>query len=204
MKYKKVLNQDLKLAKLVSLIPTSKINRIEGLGNVREYLIQCIVSQQLSIKVAPIIFQRFLDLFGNKFPSNSILLDTSIETLRACGLSNQKASYILNIARYFHDNKLKDSTLNGLDDEQVIEELTKIKGVGRWTVEMVLMFCMGREDVFSTGDYGIQVAMKDIYNIKKEKKELEKKMHQIAEKWKPYRSYACMYLWAYKDLNVKK
>lgn len=203
MKFKKILNTDPNLARLLVLIPFSKINRIDHHGSVREYLIQSIVSQQLSIKVAPIIFQRFLDLYGNKFPSNKKIIDTSIEQLRSCGLSNQKSNYIKNIATFFEQNKLKNAQFSNLTDDEIIQKLTEIKGVGRWTVEMVLMFCMGREDVFSCGDYGIQIAMKEIYKIKKEKKELEKKMTSIAEKWRPFRSYACMYLWAYKDLKIK-
>ncbi|MEP7197037.1 MAG: DNA-3-methyladenine glycosylase 2 family protein [Saprospiraceae bacterium] len=203
MQYVKVLKKDPKMAKLLKLIPQEDINRLGNSGKLRAHLIQSIVSQQLSIKVAPIIFQRFKDLYGGKIPTNKQINDTSIEQLRSCGLSNQKSNYIKNIAEYFEKHKLKDSHFKTKTDEEIIFQLCEIKGVGKWTVEMVLMFCLGRENVFSVGDYGIQMAMKEIYNIRKEKKELEKKMLQISEQWHPYRSMACMYLWASKDLKIK-
>lgn len=203
MKFKKVLSSDIELAKIIDEIPFSGLPLIHNYGNVREQLIESIVSQQLSIKVAPIIFQRFLDLYGGKFPTNQKIIDTQIESLRSCGLSYQKANYIQNIATYFKENKLKNEVFQAMTDEEIIKKLTEIKGVGKWTVEMVLIFCLGREDVFSTGDYGIQMAMKNIYKLKEEKKELEKKMLKIAEKWRPFRTYSCLYLWASKDLKVK-
>lgn len=202
-KYKSLFRQDSKLCILLKEIPDQKIIQLSNNGKVREHLIQSIISQQLSIKVAPIIFQRFLNLFGGSFPANHKILSIETEQLRSCGLSLQKAKYIQNIANFFSEQKLNNEFFYTLSDEEIIQTLTQIKGVGRWTVEMVLIFCLGREDVFSVGDYGIQVAMKKIYNINKEKKELEKKMLKIAENWRPFRSYASLYLWASKDLKIE-
>lgn len=190
------------MGKLVEAIPHQSLHELVNTGNVREYLIRCIVSQQLSIKVAPIIYKRFVDLYKGKFPNNIKIINTPVEDLRSCGLSLQKSNYIKNIAEYFHEHKIKDEFFQSMSDEEVLRSLTEIKGVGRWTAEMVLMFCLGRQDVFSPTDYGIMTAMKSIYKIRKEKKELEKKMISIAEKWRPYRSMACLYLWAYKDSKI--
>ena len=121
------------------------------------------------------------------------------EKLRAIGLSYQKLSYIKNIAQFFEENKLHKKDWSLMDDLEIAKLLTQIKGVGQWTAEMVLMFGLCREDVFSPGDYGIQMAMKKLYKLELEGKELQQKMILIAEKWKPYRSHACMYLWAWKD-----
>ncbi|MFN8278992.1 MAG: DNA-3-methyladenine glycosylase 2 family protein [Saprospiraceae bacterium] len=201
MSYEKVLSGDARLRDVMQQIPSEHIYQITPSDQVREYLIKSIVSQQLSVKVAPIILDRFRKIYGSRFPSNKSILNTDIETLRSAGLSYQKANYIRNIAEHFEINKLKNSDFASLDDEEIIARLTQIKGVGRWTVEMVLMFCLGRPDVFSPLDYGIRTAMVDIYKLRQQNKELEKKLYAIAEKWRPYRTTACLYMWAYKDLK---
>ncbi len=202
MSYEKVLSADPKMAILLQKVPKKNVERITPSDLVREHLITSIVSQQLSTKVAPIILNRFKSLYGGKIPGNKKILETDIESLRACGLSYQKSNYIQNIARHFEDNKLKNAQFANMSDEDIIQELTRIKGVGRWTVEMVLMFCLARPDVFSPLDFGIRTAMVEIYKIRKEKKELEKKLFSIADKWRPFRTTACLYLWAYKDLKL--
>jgi DNA-3-methyladenine glycosylase II len=115
-------------------------------------------------------------------------------------LSNAKAGYVHNVARFVAENGLDDQKLASWSDEEIISHLTSIKGVGRWTVEMLLMFTLGREDVFSLHDLGIQQAMARLYRLEKlEKKALLKKMQSISDKWKPYRTYACLHLWRWKD-----
>jgi DNA-3-methyladenine glycosylase II len=105
-----------------------------------------------------------------------------------------------NVARFCMEHKIEDHTLLSMPDEAVIALLTQIKGVGQWTVEMLLMFTLGREDVFAADDLGIQQAMTKLYNIKAtDKKALKEKMLKISAKWKPYRTYACMHLWRWKD-----
>ncbi len=159
-----------------------------------------IMSQQLSTKVAKVIFQRFLDLYGGKEPSPEKIAATSFDTLRAIGLSNAKTQYVLNVAAFAIENDLRDSRIKKMSDEEIISLLTQIKGVGRWTVEMLLMFTLGREDVFAVDDYGIQTSMKKIYRLNEnDKKQFRQKMLTISQKWSPYRTYACLHLWHYKD-----
>ncbi len=196
-----VLQQDKKLKKLLDTIPVDQLHQTGTKSDLREYLVGSIISQQLSVKVAKVIQERFLGLYKNKFPSNKLILKTEDEKLRAIGLSYQKLSYIKNIAAYFEEHKLNKTQWDTLTDEEIIKLLIPIKGVGQWTTEMVLMFGLSRPDVFSAGDYGIQLAMKKLYKLNQEGKDLQKKMHSIAEKWKPYRSFACMYLWAWKDIK---
>ncbi len=168
--------------------------------NIPLRLMAAIMSQQLSTKVAKVIYQRFLDLYNDKEPTPQQVLDTPFDTLRKIGLSNAKANYVHNVAKFCIEHKITDKKLQQLSDEEVIELLTQIKGVGKWTVEMLLMFSLGREDVFSADDLGIQQAMIQIYTLDvSNKKLLKEKMNTIAEKWKPYRTFACLHLWKWKD-----
>jgi DNA-3-methyladenine glycosylase II len=165
------------------------------------YLFLCfsILSQQLSTKVADVIRRRFLALFPTK-PSPAQILATSHETLRSIGLSGAKANYVHNVARFSIEFGMDQKKLAKMNNEDVIEYLTKIKGVGRWTVEMLLIFTLGREDVFAVDDLGIQQAMIAVYKLdKSDKKKLYADMLRISAKWSPYRSYACLHLWRYKD-----
>jgi DNA-3-methyladenine glycosylase II len=164
------------------------------------YLASSIMSQQLSTKVAHTIRQRYLDLFDGLFPTPEQILATPHATLRAIGLSNSKVTYILNVARFAMEEGLDHRELDKMDNEAIIAYLTRIKGVGRWTAEMLLMFGLGREDIFAIDDWGIQNAMIGIYKLDREdKKVFREKMLRISAKWSPYRTYACMYLWRYKD-----
>lgn len=168
--------------------------------NVPLRLCASIMSQQLSTKVAKVIFHRFLELYGGKEPTPQQIAATPFETLRGIGLSNAKTQYVLNVAQFAIDHKLDDKKLKKLSDEEIIDLLTQIKGVGRWTVEMLLMFTLGREDVFAVDDYGIQSAMKKLYKLDDgNKKEFRQKMQTIAARWSPYRTYACRHLWQWKD-----
>jgi len=155
-----------------------------------EELVESIIGQQLSGKAADTIFKRFLKIFDDKFPRPEKLLKTDDEKLRSAGMSYSKASYIKNIAKAFKNGDLDIKILKKMNDEEVIKKLTKIKGVGNWTAEMTLIFTLKREDVFSLGDAGLRRAIKNLYNIDKEKDILE-----LAETWKPKRSFACWYLW---------
>jgi DNA-3-methyladenine glycosylase II len=159
------------------------------------YLMQSIVSQQLSVKVADIIWNRFIDLFPERHPTENILLSLSDSELRAIGLSRQKISYLKNVANFSLDRGMHFDLLGEKSDEEIIKYLTEIKGVGKWTVQMVLMFPMDRPDVFPIDDLGIQTKMKKYYKIDLEKKELKAKMNDLAEGWKPYRSLASKLLW---------
>nr|MBI5455782.1 DNA-3-methyladenine glycosylase 2 family protein [Candidatus Levybacteria bacterium] len=155
-----------------------------------EELVESIIGQQLSNKAADTIYKRFLALFNNKFPTPEKLIKTDVEKLRSAGMSYSKAQYIKNIAHAFKNGELDVRELKKMSDEDIKKELIKIKGVGDWTAEMTLIFTLKREDVFSLGDAGLKRAIKNLYKI-----EDEKKILQLAETWKPKRSFACWYLW---------
>lgn len=166
------------------------------------YLQLCgsIMSQQLSTKVAAVIYARFLNLYKNKKPTPQHIEDTPVKTLRGIGLSYAKASYVHNVCRFFIDEKLTDAKLDKMSNEDLIKYLSQIKGVGQWTVEMILMFTLGREDVFALDDLGIQQGIIKLYKLEGlDKKALKEKMIQVSKKWSPYRTYACRYLWGWKD-----
>jgi DNA-3-methyladenine glycosylase II len=198
-----ILSKDKRMYKIIQQTPPERIFERTFDGMVLKDLVSSIISQQLSTKVARVIYQRFLDLYSGEFPTVEDILQTDHEKLRSCGLSNQKAQYIRNIAEHFKLHGWQDEQFHAMTDEEIIASLTAIKGVGRWTVEMVLIFCLGREDVFALDDYGIQTALVEIYRLKEDKKALKIKMDKISHRWKPYRSTACLYLWAYKDLKLK-
>ena len=199
MHYQSHLKKDKALATLLKGEPYVLKKR----KNTAIRLIASIISQQLSTKVAAIIFKRFLDLYGGKEPSLQTILDTSHDTLRGIGLSNSKVNYVKNVAEFFITHSITDKQLYTMDPSSVINLLTQIKGVGKWTVEMLLMFSLGHEDVFAVDDLGIQQAMIRLYKIKfSTKKELQSKMLRRAETWAPYRTYACLHLWHWKDTGA--
>ncbi|MBA2249010.1 MAG: DNA-3-methyladenine glycosylase 2 family protein [Chitinophagaceae bacterium] len=168
--------------------------------NVYLQLCASIISQQLSTKVAKVIYKRFLDLFGKKIPTPLQILEIPVETYRSIGFSYSKAGYLHNVCKFFTDNNITDAKLRKMSNDEVIELLTQIKGIGRWTVEMILMFTLGREDVFAVDDLGIQQAITKLYNLDAgDKKLMKEKMLAISAKWAPYRTYACRYLWGWKD-----
>ena len=168
--------------------------------NVHLHLCNSIMSQQLSTKVADVFQKRFLNLYKGKTPTAQQIAETSIETLRSIGLSNAKANYVHNVCKFFIDEKITDVRLYKMSNEELIKYLTQIKGVGQWTVEMILMFTLGREDIFAVDDLGIQQAICKLYNIDAaDKKAMKEKMLSISKKWSPYKTYACRYLWGWKD-----
>ncbi len=197
MSYIEHLSKDKKLAKVIH---GQEPLKLKAHKNIPLRLCASIMSQQLSTKVARVIFQRFLELYGGEEPTPAQIAATPFEKLRAIGLSNSKTQYVLNVAEFAAAHDITDKALKKLSDEEVIELLTQIKGVGRWTVEMLLMFTLGRPDVFAVDDYGIQVAMKKLYKLDdSNKKDLREKMLKLSSKWSPYRTYACLHLWQYKD-----
>lgn len=191
------LAKDKKLKKVIDL---QQPYTLQKRNDVYLHLCGSIMSQQLNTKVAAVIFARFLNLYKNKMPAPQQIVDTSIETLRSIGLSYAKANYVQNVCRFFMEEKITDAKLHELNNEELIKYLSQIKGVGQWTVEMILMFTLGREDVFALNDLGIQQSIQKLYKLEHlDKKALKAKMLQLSEKWKPYRTYACRYLWGWKD-----
>lgn len=158
------------------------------------------MSQQLSTKVADVIHKRFIQLYGGRDPLPQEILDTPFDTLRAIGLSNAKTNYVRHVAEFELLHGMDAKKLAKMTDEEVINYLTQIKGVGRWTVEMLLMFALGREDVLALDDLGIQQAMAKLYRLDaSDRKKLKEEMQRIGTKWSPYRTYACRILWDWKD-----
>lgn len=199
MSYKTILKKDLKLAPLLK----EDTHELKRRKNTPIRLIASIISQQLSTKVAKIIFDRFLDLYDGKEPSCKHVLATDPTQLRSIGLSNSKVAYVQNVAQFFLDQKITDNQLYKMDPEDVILLLTQIKGVGSWTVQMLLMFSLGHENVFAVDDLGIQQAMIKLYKIKYEtKKELQTKMLAKSNTWAPFKTYACLHLWKWKDTKA--
>ncbi len=197
MHYVAHLSKDQKLKKLID---QHGVLKLEKKKNLYIYLCYSIMSQQLSVKVARVIRQRFLDLYDGKEPSAQQVVDTAFEKLRAIGMSNAKVSYVQNVARFSIEKGMDHKKLAKLSNEAVIEYLTQIKGVGRWTTEMLLMFALGREDIFALDDLGLQQAVIGLYDLKHRKKKIMRdKIFKISEQWSPYRTYACMYMWRWKD-----
>jgi len=195
------LSKDKKLKKIIELQQPYILSKKK---NVYLHLCSSIISQQLSIKVAAVIYARFLNLYKTKKPTPQQILDTPFETLRSIGLSNAKAGYVQNVCRFFIEEKITDSKLDKMESEELIKYLSKIKGVGQWTVEMILMFTLGREDIFALDDLGIQQSLAKLYKLDTaNKKELRENMIKISARWKPYRTYACRYLWGWKDNEPK-
>lgn len=162
-------------------------------------LVDSIISQQLSVKAARTIEGRFKDLFGGEFPSPEQILEKDIEELRAVGLSRPKGRYIQDLASKILDGTVRFDTLDQLSNDEIVEELTKVKGIGVWTVHMFLMFCMGRLDVLPVGDLGIRNGIMQLYSLGRIPDAAE--IEAIAENnsWHPYESVASWYIWQSLD-----
>lgn len=159
-----------------------------------EELVSAIIGQQLSVKAAATINARFraavADPASDMIPDE--VLKLSVEDMRTYGLSGSKATYIRGIAEAFDSGTIDPSALSNMADAEVMAMLTSLKGVGPWTAEMFLMFAMGRPDVWSVGDLGLR---KSVYALFGEDADLS----AVSEPWRPYRSYASLYLWAYSE-----
>ena len=157
-----------------------------------------IIGQQLSGKVADVIYARFLALFPKNQVTPTRLMKIADEKIRQIGTSWSKITYIKDLAKKVMDREINLLTIATLPDEAVVKELTRVKGVGPWTAEMFLMFTLGREDIFSYGDLGLRRAIQKLYAFKKEP--TIKQMEKIVTKWKPYRTYAARILWKSLEL----
>ena len=161
-------------------------------------LLESILSQQLSGRAANTIIGRFRDLFPGRYPDPLRLARMTDAQLRAAGVSRQKAGYIRNVADFARRHGFDRRRLARLTDDEVVAHLTQIKGVGRWTVEMLLMFTLRRPDVFPVDDLGIQNAMKRLYRLRSTGRRLRERMTRIASAWRPHRTLACQCLWAWR------
>jgi DNA-3-methyladenine glycosylase II len=159
--------------------------------------VRSITGQQLSTKAAATIYGRLTELYDGRTPTPEEILATDPQHLRAIGLSNAKAAYLRDLAEHIVDGELPVDQLAELPDAKVYELLTAIKGLGRWTVDMFLMFHLGRPDILPVGDLGIRKAMQIQYGMEELPKAAE--MEQIAEAWRPHRTLASLYLWESLD-----
>jgi DNA-3-methyladenine glycosylase II len=160
-------------------------------------LVRSITGQQLSTKAAATIYGRLTDRYSGRTPTPQEIIDTDPQELRALGLSNAKAAYLRDLAEHIVDGELPVDDLASMSDAQVYEVLIAVKGLGRWTVDMFLMFHLGRPDVLPVGDLGIRKAIQVQYGL--EDLPSPSQMEQIAETWRPHRTLACLYLWESLD-----
>lgn len=162
-------------------------------------LVRAIVGQQLSVKAASTIWGRFEKLFKNEITAEAIL-KLKDDDIRACGISYPKISYIKDLAEKVRSKELMLDSFESADETTIIENLTKVRGIGIWSAEMFLMFALAKPDVFSVGDQGLKNAMIKLYGLKNPK---EQTFLKISKKWSPYRTYACRILWESLDNDPK-
>lgn len=183
---------------LLPLLKTIPLRSPQINDDVYFVLLKSIVEQQLSLKAAATIWNRFLDHLQS-YPHPELILAQPPESLRAVGLSHQKINYLKNIAHFAMEQPLQAEQLNQKSNDELLSLLTQIKGVGRWTAEMILMFSLGRHDVFPVHDLVIRNTMVQLYGLTEEKAALIKALESISERWRPYRSFGCYLLWDWKD-----
>ena len=170
---------------------------VELRGRPYQALMRALLYQQLAGAAAAAIERRFLALYGDRTPEPADLLSTKPDDLRAAGLSRQKASYLVSLAEHFASGLLNDRTLLRMDDASIVEAVCQVKGVGPWTADMLLLFCIGRPDVLPVGDLGVRASMMKAYGL--DALPAPATMERIAEPWRPYRSAASWYLWRRED-----
>jgi DNA-3-methyladenine glycosylase II len=183
---------------MAHLIATHPAPTFEKHPHYYRELMSSIISQQLSVKAAATIEQRFVGLFGH-FPLPEEVFNTTIEEMRAIGLSRQKAGYIIAIAEHARDFPDAFLKLDTLENDDIIRELTAIKGVGVWTVHMFLMFCMARLDILPSGDLGIKRAIERVYGLPLLPTPEQVETLAAERGWHPYASVASRYLWLSLD-----
>ena len=187
--------RDLVLAEIIKKVPPFTHRKSE---NYFISLVESIISQQLSVKAADTIYARFEGLFLGKVITPEEVLELKDDVIRGVGISYQKISYIKDLAEKTLESGILFEQFEIMTDEEIIEELIKVKGIGRWTGEMFLMFVMGRPDVFSYGDLGIRNAIQKLYKF--DHQPTQEEAEKIAMNWKPQRTLACRYLWKSLDM----
>ena len=187
---------DERIARVIESVgPCRFTHRTEGTHF--DALLRAIVYQQLSGKAASTILGRVLALYDGRYPTPLELLATPDERLRAAGLSRQKLTYMRDLARHVHEEMLPVDQLHQLEDAQIIEALTAVKGIGRWSAQMFLMFRLGRPDVLPELDLGIRKGLQRAYRMRK--LPTPARVQAIGARWSPYATYACWYLWRSLD-----
>ena len=186
----KFLKKDPKFAKIIMQVGDYNVKITK---NRYQSLVEAIISQQLSGSAANSITKKFRKLYKSKFPKPRDIIKTSDSKLRTTGLSKMKIVYIKELSKKIESKELNMRKISTQSNEQVIEVLTDVKGIGRWTAEMFLIFSLGRLDILPVGDLGLKKGIQSMYSLKElpEKEQIE----QLAESWKPYRTVATWYLW---------
>lgn len=192
-----IKNMDKKLA---VIIDRSEKCSLKPKRNYYEMLLRSIIQQQLSISAAASIYKKFLTHFENK-PLPEKIINTSHEVLRGLGLSNAKAKYIKDLSEKILCGEIKLNGIGKKHDEEIIEILTRVKGIGEWTVHMFLIFTLGRLNVLPVGDLGLKRAIMNVYKLKNVPNEKKIKMISKQNCWEPYNSIACWYLWMSLELK---
>jgi DNA-3-methyladenine glycosylase II len=177
------------------LIATHRGLTLGSRGDAFQTLARAIVGQQISVKAAQSVWDRFVVAHTDVTPA--VIAASTIEQLRGCGLSGQKSGYILDLAARFHDKRLQPAHWTSLNDEELIAALIQVKGIGRWTAQMFMIFNLTRPDVFPVADLGLQKAMTLHYN--KGRKLTPARMQRLGALWSPWRSVATWYLWRSLD-----
>jgi DNA-3-methyladenine glycosylase II len=186
-------------SELAAVIANSDACTTRPHRNYYQALVGEIIGQQLSVKAAATIRRRFVALFGGSFPEPAAILRKTVDELRAVGLSRPKGAYIRDLAGHILDGSVKFDHFNNLNNDEIIAELTAVKGVGEWTAHMFLMFCMGRLDVLANGDLGIRHGVKSLYGFDHLPSPDEVKALAASKHWHPYETLACWYIWQSKD-----
>ncbi len=185
----KFLREDLALAGIIDSVGEYKLKRRNHHFSV---LVESIISQQLATSAADAIFKRFKKLYP-KFPTASEILTTRKSRLRTVGLSGMKIEYLKDLAKHVQEKRLDMRSLSGMGDEDVISQLTQVRGIGRWTAEMFLIFSLGRQDVFPVDDLGLRKGVQALFSLTEIPK--PKEVEKLGQRWKPYRTIATWYLW---------
>lgn len=191
------LRKDRKLAKIIDRVGEFNLSLTK---NPYQSLVEAIITQQLSGKAADSISTRFRAIYG-RFPKPADVMETSDAKLRKAGLSYMKVSYIKDLSKKVESKEIRLACMKNLTDEEIIVQLTQVKGIGRWTAEMFLIFSLGRLDVLPVGDLGLKKGIQRLYSL--EELPEKEQMERIAEKWKPYRSVATWYLWRSLDESIE-
>lgn len=190
------------LAEVIDQVGHCKLDQVKQTTDLLSALSESILYQQISGKAAAAIHRRFLQLYpGRPFPTAADILNTPDELLRGAGISRPKIAYLKDLAQKIQDGLPTLEELAAWDDETIIEALIPVKGIGRWTVQMLLMFRLHRWDVLPVDDLGIRSAMRRLYGLPDLPN--KKTMLQLAEPWQPYRTIACWYLWRSLDGELK-
>ncbi len=195
------LSQDAVLARIIDQTPAPQPAFTEWANDLYLALLESIVSQQISVKAADAIFRRFRALFADNYPHADQLLLFTTDELRSAGLSGQKIGYLRSVATFVGEHSLERAYVDTLTDEEIVQYLLPIRGVGRWTVEMLLLFVLDRPDVFPIDDLVIRQRMVRAYPEQTaglSGRALYSVLHRIADAWHPYRSTASRYLWKWK------